>query len=490
MKTTAIIIGVLLLMACHNKSEIPIKSAKPNIILVMADDLGWGDVAYNGNTIVKTPHLDRMAKETVKLNRFYAAAPVCSPTRASVITGRHPYRMNIRWAGRYAIPREEVTLAELLKEAGYATGHFGKWHIGGLSKTLIQGEAAGGITPYSPPWENGFDIAFSTESMMPTYNPYYHVGGEYQTEDYRFLQKEPVEYGQRTSGNRWPEYYWTGPGEMVDEWMEGDDSKIIMDRAIDFMDKQLESNQPFLSVIWFHTAHTPLVAGNDVRALYTDQPMQAQHWFGAITSMDEQIGRLRQELLDRGIADNTILWFCSDNGPSYIHDFNSAGPFRGKKAELFEGGIRVPAMIEWPAVLKKNTTDAPISTVDILPTVLSMAGIPFEEKNLLDGKDISRLFNDRNAKREGYLGFQSPLPNRLVKQKTTEVEQLVVSGDRFKLVSMDNGESFQLYEINKDLGEKIDVSLNYPQEVIKMKEFLKKWRTSCRASARGEDYIK
>lgn len=109
MKTTAIIIGLLLLMACHNKSEIPIKSAKPNIILVMADDLGWGDVAYNGNTIVKTPHLDRMAKESVKLNRFYAAAPVCSPTRASVITGRHPYRMNIRWAGRYAIPRGSHT---------------------------------------------------------------------------------------------------------------------------------------------------------------------------------------------------------------------------------------------------------------------------------------------------------------------------------------------------------------------------------------------
>ena len=164
------------------------KNELPNIILIMADDLGYGDVACYGNPTVKTPCLDEMANAGIRFERFYAAAPVCSPTRGSCLTGRHPYRYNMPWAGRYGMPAGEITIAEALKTKGYSTGHFGKWHVGGLSKTINQSEFPGGPSPYSPPWENGFDECFSTESMMPTYNPYYQIGGDFGTADYRYIQ--------------------------------------------------------------------------------------------------------------------------------------------------------------------------------------------------------------------------------------------------------------------------------------------------------------
>ena len=183
---------------------------KPNIIVIFCDDLGYGDVGYMGNTIVKTPNLDEMAANGIRFSRFYSAAPVCSPTRASCLTGRHPYRTGITWAGRDALPEEEVTIAEVFKSNGYATGHFGKWHLGGLSKSVNQSEFPGGPSPYSPPWKNGFDECFSTESMMPLYNPYYHVGGKYGTPEYKHVQNVSVDLGQHTGGYPWSNVYWTG----------------------------------------------------------------------------------------------------------------------------------------------------------------------------------------------------------------------------------------------------------------------------------------
>jgi arylsulfatase A-like enzyme len=143
---------------------------KPNVILIMCDDLGWGDVGFNGNKTIRTPHLDAMAKAGLKFNRFYAAAPVCSPTRGSCVTGRHPYRYGIPFANSGHMKPEELTLAELLKKQGYTTGHFGKWHLGTLTKTVKDANRGGprGAKHFSPPQANGFDVCFSTESKVPT----------------------------------------------------------------------------------------------------------------------------------------------------------------------------------------------------------------------------------------------------------------------------------------------------------------------------------
>jgi arylsulfatase A-like enzyme len=465
---------------------------RPNVILVMADDLGWGDVAYNGNLTVKTPCLDAMAREAVRLDRFYAAAPVCSPTRGSCLTGRHPYRYGIEWAGETPLKREELTIAEVLRDAGYATGHFGKWHVGGLSKTVKQSYFAGSVDPatYSPPWENGFDECFSTESMMPTFNPYYHLGGEFGTDEYRHLQEVPVERGCRSGGFRWRDHYWTGPGQIIDQWLEGDDSEIIMDRAIDFIARQSAADRPFLALVWFHTPHTPLVASNQDRTPYAGQPIPAQHWYGAITAMDRQVGRLRDWLKQEDLAENTLVWFCSDNGPSYIHDFNSAGPFRGKKATLWEGGIRVPAVVEWPVRLSSHrVVNAPMSTSDIYPTLLAAAGILLPENQpVLDGVDVSPLLDGSQTQRGTPIAFQAPVKSTHDVMAEPGSKQMAVCDDRYKLISVDGGRRWRLFDLTQDFGESNDIADRYPERVQHMKTTLDNWIESCDRSRHGEDY--
>jgi len=481
-KLGAILAFSLTILCCSHKkmAEVPLQEDPlPNIILIMADDLGWGDVAYNGNRIVKTPNLDQMAASGIRLDRFYSAGPVCSPTRASCLTGRHPYRVKIPWAGDGFIHEDEVTLAEALKQKGYSTGHFGKWHVGGMSETIKQSYFPGPPTTYSPPWENGFDVSFSTESMMPTYNPYYHVGGAFGEEDYRHVQNEPVAHGQRTNGTRWRDYYWIGKGQIVDEWLDGDDAKIVMDQALKFIEKQAHNNQQFLSVIWFHNVHSPVVAGDKHRSLYANLSLEEQHWFGAITAMDDQIGRLRSELKRLGVRNNTIVWFCSDNGPSYIHNYNSAGPFKGKKAELYEGGICVPSIVEWPLKFSEpSVIKAPISTSDFYPTMLNICGIKIDKQPFVDGEDVLPLLAGELIERQRSIGFRSPLPNRLKKDQVENEEQFAFVGNKYKLLSMDNGESYQLYDILEDQGENTDLSDKFPEIKSDMQKQLNDWSQS------------
>ncbi|GIU32680.1 N-acetylgalactosamine-6-sulfatase [Shewanella sp. MBTL60-007] len=453
----------------------------------MSDDQGWGDVAYNGNQIIHTPSLDDMANEAVKLDRFYAASPVCSPTRGSVLTGRHPFRYGIEWAGAGHMPSNELTIAEVLADNGYQTGHFGKWHVGELSKTVNQSYFKGELANpdhYSPPWENGFHESFSTESMMPTYNPYYYQGGKYGQEDYRHLQKEPVALGQKSGGFRWRDYYWTGPGQIVDEWLEGDDSEIVMDRAISFINNKVANQQPFFATIWFHTPHTPLVAGNDDRTRYAQHPIQAQHFYGSITAMDRQIGRLRDHLKQLKISDNTIVWFKSDNGPSYIHNFNSTGPFSGKKAELKEGGIRVPAIIEWPNKLNGGQTiNTPMSTMDIYPTILAALNISLPSNQpTLDGENIIPILTNEKKQRAYPIAFQSPMRGIKYDADNSRL-QYALSGEKYKLYSGDNGETWQLFDITSDPAEAYDISSKHPNIVTKMKSELDAWRLETKEDA-------
>ena len=460
---------------------------KTNVILLMSDDQGWGDVAYNGNDIIHTPSLDKMASEGIKLDRFYAAAPVCSPTRGSVLTGRHPFRYGIEWAGVGHMPKNELTIAEVLADNGYQTGHFGKWHVGELSKTVNQSYFKGDMAKpehYSPPWENGFNESFSTESMMPTYNPYYYQGGEYGTKDYRHLQKEPTAHGQKTGGFRWRDHYWTGPGQMVDDWLAGDDSKVVMDRAVNFIDKKVANEQPFLAVIWFHTPHTPLVAGNEDRERYAKHPIPAQHFYGAVTAMDRQIGRLRAHLKQLGISDNTIVWFKSDNGPSYIHNFNSSGPFSGKKAELKEGGIRVPSLIEWPSKLTGGQTiTTPMSTMDVYPTILAALNISHPTKQAkLDGENILPILTNKKNKRDHAIPFQSPMRGVKYDADNTRL-QYALSGEKYKLYSGDNGKTWQLYNIIYDQAEQTDIANKHPVIVKQMKAEFYAWQKETKADS-------
>ena len=240
----------------------------PHIILVMADDQGYGDAGFTGHPFVKTPNMDAMAGNGIVFERFYASAPVCSPTRASVMTGRHPFRTNVPNHGHYLRPQEN-TIAEALQSAGYATGHFGKWHIGSVQP--------GSLTS---PGGAGFDEWLSGLNFFD-HNPYLSRNGRY-------------------------------------EQIMGSGSVITMDAAINFIKKHALGEKPFFSVIWFPSPHDPHQEvpqkTNGSNDLYKKEKTKIPGYFREITLLDEQLGRLRETLRELDIANNTLVFYCSDNG--------------------------------------------------------------------------------------------------------------------------------------------------------------------------------
>jgi len=433
---------------------------RPNVILAMTDDQGWGDTGYNGHKVLKTPALDAMARSGLRFNRFYSGAPVCSPTRGSAMTGRHPYRYGITFANVGHMPPDEVTLAEALKTQGYVTGHFGKWHLGTLTKTEKDSNRGGpkGVAHYSPPWDNGFDVCFSTEAKVPTWNPMLRPGTE-------------GPYGT---------FYWTGPGTKAAENLEGDDSRVIMDRAIPFLRDAVRRGKPFLAVIWFHTPHEPVVAGPKHLALYEGAASRKQqHYYGCLTAMDEQMGRLRKELRDLGIADNTMLWFSADNGPEHKTGPGSTGGLRGRKRSLFEGGVRVPGLLEWPARLKAaRTTDVPCSTSDYFPTILEALGFRMKgQPEPLDGVSLLPLIDGTMAERPRPIAFESG-------------SQIALIDNRYKLIRQGKGKAWMLFDLVADPSETNDLAATKPEIVEQMKATLDAWRASCKDSLAGKDYRK
>ena len=426
---------------------------RPNVILCMTDDQGWGDTGYNGHPVLRTPHLDEMAREGMRFERFYSGAPVCSPTRGSCLTARHPYRYGITFANVGRMPQEEVTLAEILQQQGYATGHFGKWHLGTLTTKMKDSNRGrpGNVADYSAPWQNGFDASFSTEAKVPTF-------------------WKPEAYEQFGT------YYWTGPEMRVPtSEVVGDDSKLIMDRVLPFLRQVEKEEKPFFIVVWFHAPHLPVVSALP----YTEGYEEHQDYYGCLTAMDEQMGRLRRELGKLGLDKNTMLWFCSDNGPEGDEKSpGRTGGLRGRKRSLYEGGVRVPGLLVWPERISGGqVAKLPCSTSDYLPTVLDALGLalPEEESRPYDGISLLPLVEGKMTARTKPIGFQSD-------------DQLALIDNRYKIYSADRGESFELYDLQADPEEKNDLAEKQPKVVQTMKETLLQWQESCKASLAGKDY--
>ena len=247
-------------------------SRQPNIVLMMADDLGWADLGIQGHPFLRTPNIDAVAENGLRFTRFYSAAPVCSPTRGSVLTGRHPFRYGVFSANTHHLPEEEITLAEVLRDNGYRTGFFGKWHLGTLTVSERDG-MRGGITSHThfqPPARHGFHVSFATEAKVPTYDPMLMPEG--QT---RMVWWNPVGESHQTPESYGSAYWNTDDQKVVDN-LGGDDSRVMMDRAIPFIKSAAQSNTPFLAVIWFHAPHLPLVSDSTSRAAYADMSPRAQ----------------------------------------------------------------------------------------------------------------------------------------------------------------------------------------------------------------------
>jgi len=473
---------IVLIAACLSVSWSALAAERPNFVMIMADDLGWGDVGYNGHPHLKTPHLDAMAKAGLRLNRFYSAAPVCSPTRGSCITGRHPYRYGIPFANSGHMLPEELTLAELLAEHGYQTGHFGKWHLGTLTKTIKDANRGGprGAKNYSPPWDNGFHTSFSTESKVPTWDPM--LRPKTATGKHWW---DPVE--DQSEANQYGTFYWAN-GKRVEDNLLGDDSKLIMDRAVSFIRAASNKKKPFFTVIWFHAPHLPVVAGPKYAAMYSDFEKYTQHYYGCITALDEQVGRLRSELRDLGVDNNTMVCFCSDNGPEGSEKApGSAKHLRGRKRSLFEGGVRVPGVIEWPEKIRSgSTTDVPATTSDYLPTILESIGAKMVNERPIDGISLLPLFAGKMKQRSLPIGFESSGQTALVdnRHKIVRLPQAV----KARIDQKEPTSGYMLFDLIIDPSESHDIAKQHPKVVERMVTTLRAWRASCLASDRGDDY--
>lgn len=452
-------------------------AGKPNIVLVMADDQGLGDMAYTGHKILKTPHFDKLAAEGLRFDRFYAAAPVCSPTRASVMTGRHPNRSAVfKWG--HAIRPQEVTVAEALKKAGYRTGHFGKWHLGSVRKG----------SPVNP-GNSGFDVWLSGENFFDN-DPILSRGG-------------------------------------VAEQLKGESSLLTAGEALKFIRESAAGGRPFLAVVWFGSPHNPHRAAEKYRAMYGGQPEAKANFYGEITAMDEAFGRIRAGIAAAGVKGDTILWYCSDNGG--LPKVGDVAGLRGRKGSVYEGGLRVPALLEWPARVKSpRRVGVRCNTSDIYPTLLAAAGVTVENQPPLDGVDLSPVIEGKTDKRPRPMGFwdfpvrgirtpnQQWMGELLKAQKAgrepTDRERLRldagssakkypdtrlpghaawIDGDwKLHRIARPNKRvtEFKLYNLAADRNESSDMIKNHPERAAAMKGALAEWQKSVVASLNGEDY--
>lgn len=507
-------LALLLPAACLSAAVLPTARAAaaelPNVILVMSDDQGWGDTGYNGHPHLKTPHLDQMAKDGLRLNRWYAQAPVCSPTRGSCLTGRHPYRYGIPTANSGHMKTEELTLAELLRKFGYTTGHFGKWHLGTLSKTVVESNRGGprSAAHYAPPEDHGFDENFSTEAKVPTWDPMLkpRTAKGRTWWDPVSNERDAMPYGT---------HYWSR-GQMVSDNLRGDDSRVIMDRAVPFIRQAVAVKKPFFTVIWFHAPHLPVVAGPEYARMYSQFGRHEQHYLGCITALDEQVGRLRAELADLGVADQTMLWYSADNGPEGNDSApGRTGGLRGRKRSLFEGGVRVPGLLVWPQrVQAGSVTDVPCVTSDYLPTILDVIGAKAADDRPLDGVSLLPLIDGHVTQRPRPIGFQSGSQRTLVDNRYKLVARAGVGGKRATKKAKSKKEAraagqstrgkkpvesaadvnaaadskYLLFDLVEDPAEKHDLSAAHPEIVRAMASTLESWLDSCKASGQGADY--
>lgn len=448
--------------------------SRPNIILVLADDQGWGDMAYNGHPVLKTPNFDDMAKTGLRFDRFYSAAPVCSPTRGSIMTGRHPNRFGCFQWGNTLRPQEK-TLAESLKEAGYITGHFGKWHLGPVFKD----------SPLNP-GNSGFDEWLSAPN---------------------FFDNDPILSREGTAVQ-----------------LEGESSMVTVDAALEFINKHKDSSRPFFAWICFGSPHVPHIAVEQDRKLYEGQEERFQHYYGEITGMDRAFGKLRQRLKEFGIAENTLLWYVSDNGG--FRNFGSTGG-RGVKGMIYEGGLRVPSLLEWPARIKEHRiVNMPCNTSDFFPTFLEIAGAEIKNHPVLDGTSLVPLIEGKARTRNKPMGFwqypargvtvpsQKIMAQLLVQQQSGEAaigdSLLLLNAGEIKQqypedilpghaawlnwphklhrIQDSTGITFELYNLEADSMETTNLAEKNPDLVKSMKDELEAWQVSVIHSLNGKDY--
>ena len=451
MKKPLFIATVILTLAINLQAD------KPNIILVFIDDMGWGDFSCFGNQAASTPHVDELAKEGIRFEQFYVNSPICSPSRTAISTGQYPQRWKItsylahrkmnteRGMAQWLDPKAPM-LARSLKHAGYATGHFGKWHMGGQRDV----NEAPYITEY------GFDSSLTNfEGMGPKLLP---------------LTLKP---GQQKPGRIWDKAEVLGEGFR---WMlRSEITSGFIDETIPFMKRASENNQPFYINLWPDDVHSPFWPpvekwGNNKRELY----------LSVLQEMDQQLGRLFNFVKESPkLRKNTLILVCSDNGPE--KGAGVAGPFKGFKTHLYEGGIR-SSLVAWgPEIItKKNTVnrESVFSAIDLVPTLLDLAGAEHPQGVRFDGESLPHVLTAVSTEsRKKPIFFRRP-PDRDSFYGTTDLPDLAVRHGKWKLLCEYDGSDPELYDMQADRGETNNVASNHPRTVKSLTRALISWHQS------------
>lgn len=446
------------LIVAANMMTLRGQTKKPNIVFILADDLGWGELNSYGNTFNETPNLNRLCSQGTWFTQAYAAAPNCSPTRASIMTGQYPARVGITdflpdgsKTAKYLDPAKFITLNEALSGAGYYTGIIGKWHL----DTHF-------LHPKGMPKDHGFDEVIGSETK-------YIADGDY------FF-----------------------PYDKINTFTEGKENEYLTDRqcaeAVSFIRRNKE--KPFFLYLSFYSVHAKLDApevlvnkykkkfdakygageADEIYKKKHEGPHKDNPYLAAmLESMDTGVGSVMKALDENGLAENTLVIFFSDNGGAGKGANN--GNFRGSKMWIYEGGIREPLIMRWPGHIRASATETtPVCSVDFYPTFLDVAGGRPASGQLLDGKDIMPLFNGGKLNRdELYWHYPSETA-----KSTEKMAGAVRKGD-FKLLHFYRDNHLELYDLSKDPEESNNLSVQMPQKAAELKQLLDKWKKSVNA---------
>ncbi len=461
-----IVLGTVLIghSACSGPSEESLSGSRPNIIFILADDLGWADLPVYGNSFNEAPRLTQMAREGIRFTNAYAACPVCSPTRASIMSGQYPARVGIidfiagHWRPfeqvvvpenrHQQLPLEIHTLGEVMKEAGYVTGYFGKWHLGG--KDFYPGK-------------QGFDKA-----------NVYQGGGFF---DYAGRMSSPLE----------PE-----PGKTL--------SEALTDLGLDFMEEH--TGEPFFLFLAHYDVHVQLDADSVLIAKYLEKDKTGGYpcnavYAAMVEQVDNSVGRILDKVADLGIADNTMVVFFSDNGglvsrfdripllanskkhiyqgDTLLYVASSNAPLRAEKGTLYEGGIREPLIMWWPESLKGGqVSDAIVSSVDFYPTFADLAGMELLEEQVLDGISLAGIMAGGAGDPQRAIFWHYPVYHH-------DLPASAIRKGNWKLLHNLVDDSRQLYDLETDIGESKDVSRQHPEVAEELYVLLEQWRDGCGA---------
>ena len=412
-------------------------SKRLNYVVIMCDDIGWGDLGCYGHPEMRTPHLDGLAAEGCRFTSFYSGQPVCSASRAALLTGSMPGKAGVlrligsgTGGGRIGpgthLARNRRTLAQLLKEKDYHTAVFGKWHLGFLEPEFNQA-----------PNQFGFDYSFCTVSNSAFRDPdNWHRNG-------------------RALGG-----------------LRGHPSDLVATDVARWLEEERSPDQPFFFYLPFHAPHEPVGADEPYLSWYDkEEPEEKRHYYGTVSQMDAACGKVFEALRQAGEWERTVVLFTSDHGPEYRArcSYGSAGPFRGKKLHLYEGGIRVPGVLRWPGHTEAGEVkDVPLCNFDLLPTVCEAEGVPLPESPGVDGTSFLPVLEGNSLNRRHPLAWDFPM----AMPKEDDGPVLALRKGDWKLL-LTRGGGAELYDLANDREETHNLCEREPERVREMTAELK-----------------